>query len=93
MRGANKNDALPTKAITESYAGRATVATYTVAHGRGGGAEWGLAVCDLPDGTRAYAKMLDADLLAQAEAEELVGTTVTLVPGDNNANVVKELLP
>jgi acetyl-CoA C-acetyltransferase len=86
-------DALPKKAITESYAGRATVATYTVAHGRGGGAEWGLAVCDLPDGTRAYAKMLDADLLAQAEVEELVGATVTLVPGDNNANVVKELLP
>jgi acetyl-CoA C-acetyltransferase len=86
-------DALPKKAITESHAGRATVATYTVAHGRGGGAEWGLAVCDLPDGTRAYAKMLDADLLAQAEVEELVGATVTLVPGDNNANVVKELLP
>ena len=48
-------------------------------------------MCDLPDGSRAYAKMLDADLLAHAEATELVGATVTLVPGDNNANVVKEL--
>jgi acetyl-CoA C-acetyltransferase len=84
-------DALPKKAITDSHAGRATMATYTVAHGRGGDAEWGLAVCDLADGSRAYAKILDADLLAQAEAEELVGATVTLVPGDNNANVVKEL--
>ncbi|HEV3353692.1 MAG TPA: acetyl-CoA acetyltransferase [Acidimicrobiales bacterium] len=84
-------DALPKKAIADSYAGRATVATYTVAHGRSGEAEWGLAVCDVDAGTRCYAKILDADLLAQAEATELVGTTVTLVPGDNNANVVKEL--
>src|SRR5205807_8126299 len=73
-------DALPTKAITESYAGRATVATYTVAHGRSGDAEWGLAVCNLDHGARCYAKVLDPDLLAQAEATELVGKTVTLVP-------------
>jgi len=84
--------AQPKNAITNSFAGRATVATYTVAHGRGGNAEWGLAVCDLDDGSRAYAKMLDPDLLARAEAEELVGATVSVVPGDNNANVVKELL-
>jgi acetyl-CoA C-acetyltransferase len=87
-----KLDAEPRRAITDSYAGRASVATYTVAHGRGGDAEWGLAVCDLDDGTRAYAKMLDAEFLAQAEAEELVGAAVALVPGDNNANVVKEIL-
>jgi acetyl-CoA C-acetyltransferase len=86
-------DALPKKAIADSYAGRATVATYTVAHGRSGDAEWGLAVCDVDPGTRCYAKVLDPDLLAQAEATELVGKTVTLVPGDNNANVVKELIP
>jgi len=84
-------DAEPRKAITDSYSGRATVATYTVAHGRGGDAEWGLAVCDLSDGTRAYAKILDADLLANFEQDERVGATVTLVPGDNNANVVKEI--
>ena len=59
--------------------------------GRDGGAEWGLAVCDLDDGTRCYAKILDPDHLAQAESEELVGAVVSLVPGDNNANVVKEL--
>src|SRR5205807_8258316 len=56
-------DARPTRAITDSYAGPATVATYTVAHGRGGDAEWGLTICDLPDGTRAYAKVLDRTLL------------------------------
>jgi acetyl-CoA C-acetyltransferase len=83
-------DAAPKKAITDSYAGQATVATYTVAHARGGEAEWGLVVCDVPDGSRAYAKILESDLLAQAEEQELVGATATLVPGDNNANVVKE---
>jgi acetyl-CoA C-acetyltransferase len=84
--------AQPKKAITDSYTGRATIATYTVAHGRSGDAEWGLAVCDLDAGTRCYAKLLDPDHLARAEQEELVGKTVSLVPGDNNANVVKELL-
>jgi acetyl-CoA C-acetyltransferase len=84
--------AQPRLAITDSYTGRATVATYTVAHGRSGDAEWGLAVCDLDDGTRCYAKVLDREHLAEAEATELVGATVSLVPGDNNANVVKELL-
>jgi acetyl-CoA C-acetyltransferase len=85
-------DELPKRAITDRYDGRAVVASYTVAHGRGGGAEWGLAVCDLPDRTRCYAKILDADLLAHAEEEELVGATVSLAGGDNNSNVVKELL-
>jgi len=85
------DSAQPKKAITDSHTGHATVATYTVAHGRGGDAEWGLAVCDLEDGTRCYAKLLDPDHLAAAEADELVGATVNLVPGDNNANVVKEL--
>jgi len=85
-------DALPARRITDTYTGHATVATYTVAHGRGGDAEWGVAICDLPDGTRAYAKVLDRNLLAQAEEQELVGATVSLVPGENNANVVKELL-
>ena len=62
-----------------------------VAHGRSGDAEWGLAVCDIDADTRGYAKLLDPDHLIQAEAEELVGKTVSLVPGDNNANVVNEL--
>jgi acetyl-CoA C-acetyltransferase len=86
-------DAAPKKPITDTFTGQATVATYTVAHARGGEAEWGLAICDVPDGARAYAKILEPDLLAQAEEQELVGTIATLVPGDNNANVVKEFRP
>ena len=69
---------LPTRDITASYAGPATVVTYTVAHGRDGAPDWGLIIADLPDRTRAYAKVTDPSLLADAESRELVGTTVTL---------------
>ncbi|HEY7135436.1 MAG TPA: acetyl-CoA synthetase [Acidimicrobiia bacterium] len=64
-------------AIVAEHAGPATVAAYSVAHGRGGGPEWGVAVCDVPGG-RCYARLEDADLLARAEQTELVGTTLTL---------------
>ena len=53
--------------------GHATVATYTVLHGRDGAPEWAALVCDLPDGTRCYARLEDAAALAEAEREELVG--------------------
>jgi acetyl-CoA C-acetyltransferase len=66
--------------ITDTYEGKATVATYSVVHGRDGEPEWGVAVCDVPDGGRTYAKLLDAELLASAEEEELVGRTLTLTP-------------
>jgi acetyl-CoA C-acetyltransferase len=65
------------------------MAAYTVAHGRDGTADWGLAVCDLPDRTRCYARMQDPDLLDEAERSELVGARLELVPGDGNVNLVK----
>ena len=65
------------------YAGPATVAAYSVVHGRDGGPEWGVAVCDVGDGARAYAKMADAELLASAETDELVGRTVTVTTNEN----------
>ncbi len=73
-------DAAGRTAITETHDGKATVAAYSVVHGRDGGPEWGVAVCDLADGGRTYAKLLDAELLASAEEEELVGRTLTLAP-------------
>ena len=63
--------------IVEHHDGPATVAAYTVAHGRDGGPEWGLLVVDVPGG-RAYARVEDPDDLAALEAEEWVGRTVTL---------------
>jgi acetyl-CoA C-acetyltransferase len=80
--------AMPTRPIVDTYAGPASVAAYSVAHGRDGAAEWGLAVCDLPDGGRAYAKLLDGDLLAATEREEWVGRSVELVVEDKT-NVVR----
>jgi acetyl-CoA C-acetyltransferase len=64
--------------ITDVHAGSATVAAYSVVHDRDGSASWGLAVCDLADGSRTYGRCEDADLLAAWEAEEWVGRAVEL---------------
>jgi len=70
------------KDIRDHAAGSATITTYSVVHGRDGLAAWGLAICDLPQGDRCYAKVLDPDLLTELEVEEWVGRAVQLVPGD-----------
>jgi acetyl-CoA C-acetyltransferase len=82
------------KAIADEHMGEATVAAYSVVHGRDGGPEWALLVCDVDPGTRAYAKLLDAGGLATAESTELVGRVVRLEPqtvagpmGDARVNV------
>ncbi|MCG5214289.1 acetyl-CoA acetyltransferase [Streptosporangium sp. KLBMP 9127] len=67
-------------AITAAYEGTATVAGYTVAHGRDGAAERGVLIADLPDGSRAHAWFVEPDLIADAESRELTGESVRLVP-------------
>jgi acetyl-CoA C-acetyltransferase len=67
--------------VVDVHEGAATVAGYSVVHGRDGSPEWGLAVCDVPAGGRTYAKVLDPALLTEMEAVEWVGTDVALVPG------------
>jgi len=81
-------DALPTRPLVELATGPASVAAYTVAHGRDGAPEWGLAVCDLPDGSRCYARVVDPDLLLDVEKREWVGAEVELAPGPEKGNVV-----
>ena len=78
-------DAGGKREIRDLYEGAATVAAYSVAHGRDGAPEWGIVVCDLPEGDRAYGKMVDGDALASIERDELVGRKVTLTPteGEN----------
>jgi acetyl-CoA C-acetyltransferase len=68
--------------------GPATVATYSVVHGRDGRPDWGLAVVDLPEGDRAYAKVLEPALLADMEATEWVGRSVTLTNGGDGVNLI-----
>ncbi len=66
-------------ALVERHEGDATVAAYSVVHGRDGEPEWGVLVCDVPGG-RAYARLSDDHELFEAEAQELVGRTVRLTP-------------
>src|SRR5262245_47628618 len=66
--------------IVADHDGQATVAAYSIVHGRDGDPEWGVVVCDVDDGARAYGKLTAPDLLVAAEAEELVGRTVQLAP-------------
>jgi acetyl-CoA C-acetyltransferase len=78
----------PPVPITDTAEGPARVVTYTVIHGRDGAPETGLAVCDLPDGTRTYGKVDDADLLTEIEATEWVAAEVDLVTGEGGRNTV-----
>jgi acetyl-CoA C-acetyltransferase len=74
--------------IAERWSGPATVAAYTVHHGRDGGATDAVVVCDVDGAARCYGKALDASLLAALEAEEWVGRRVTLVADDGGVNLV-----
>jgi acetyl-CoA C-acetyltransferase len=76
--------------IVDVHHGRATVASYTVHHGRDGAATDAVLVCDVGDGgARCYAKAMDADVLAALEAEEWVGRSVDLVDGGDGVNLVQ----
>ncbi|MGQ0832972.1 MAG: acetyl-CoA acetyltransferase [Microthrixaceae bacterium] len=79
----------PAVAITERHDGAATIASYTVAHGRDGAPAWGLVIGDLTDGTRAYGRVEDTDLLAAMESTEWVGRTVELISTDAGVNLVR----
>jgi acetyl-CoA C-acetyltransferase len=75
--------------VLESYDGPARVATYSVVHGRDGGPESAVLVCDV-DGVssegpaRCYARMSDPDALTDAEHVELIGRDVTLATADGH---------
>jgi acetyl-CoA C-acetyltransferase len=66
--------------IVAEHAGDATVAAYSVVHGRDGAPEWALLVCDVPGNRRTYAQARVPELCIDAETTELVGRTVTLNP-------------
>lgn len=80
--------AQPTRPIVESYDGEATVAAYTIEHGRDGAPVRGFLVVDIANVGRAYARVDEPDLLADAETRELVGQTVTLL-SENKVNTAR----
>jgi acetyl-CoA C-acetyltransferase len=81
-------DAAPKREIRQPATGPATVAAYSVVHGRSGPA-WGLAVCELPDGARCYARIHDADLVRSLEESEWVGRSVVLRDGGRGVNRIE----
>jgi acetyl-CoA C-acetyltransferase len=78
----------PPTAIVAQHAGPATIASYTVAHARGGEPDWGLVVADVAPGARAYGRVEDPDLLHALEADEWVGRKVALTTRDDGVNLV-----
>ena len=71
----------PARPLLVNHEGDATVAAYSVVHGRDGGPEWGIAVCDVDgDGSRVYARFTDPELCAAAEETEIVGRRLRLTP-------------
>jgi acetyl-CoA C-acetyltransferase len=85
MQAAVESD-LERARIEDRHDGEATVATYSVLHGRDGDPQWGALVCDLATGARCYARLEDTDALAASETEELIGRTVQLETDDNGVN-------
>jgi acetyl-CoA C-acetyltransferase len=82
-------DATPRTGIVDQHTGPATVASYTVAHARDGDPAWGLVIADLGDGTRAYGRVEDPDVLGSMEAEEWVGRAVRFDAQANGVNDVQ----
>ncbi|MCW1383603.1 hypothetical protein OLX02_12310 [Novosphingobium sp. KCTC 2891] len=82
-------DAIAQCPITDGASGPARVVTYTVMHDRSGNPTHGAAICDLPDGSRCYARIRDPEILQRAEAEEIIGRDVQLVAEDIVSLIVK----
>jgi acetyl-CoA C-acetyltransferase len=75
--------------IVDRYDGPASIAAYSVVHGRDGAPHWGVVIVDIDAGSRrAYGRVDDADALAALEAEEQVGSLVTLVTASGGVNRV-----
>jgi hypothetical protein len=61
-----------TRTAVDDYEGPATIAGYTVLHTNGEPSK-GIAICDLPDGTRTVASTDDVDIARAMTAEEFCG--------------------
>jgi acetyl-CoA C-acetyltransferase len=64
--------------VVDEYDGPAVVAAYSIVHDRAGAPGHALLVCDLPGGSRAYARTTDPEVCSRAEQTEFVGESVVL---------------
>lgn len=67
---------------------QATIGAFTVSHERDGTPGSALIIADLGSGGRAYARVLQPDLLSYLSVGEHVGRAVTLRPGPGGLNEV-----
>jgi hypothetical protein len=81
-------DGAARREIKNAATGSARVAAYSVVHSREG-PEWGLVVCDLPEGARCYARVDDLSLMREMEASEWVGRDVKLVDAGKGVNRIE----
>lgn len=70
-------DEMGTREVADSYSGPATIAGYTVLHGRGETSR-GLLLADTVDGRRTLVTTTNPEILAAMESEELVGQMITV---------------
>ena len=81
-------DAAPPTRSSTTHTGPATVAAYTVAHGRDGEPEWGLVIGDVADGPRAYGRVEDPDLLRRSRPRSGSAGPRYLEAGGRGVNLV-----
>jgi acetyl-CoA C-acetyltransferase len=81
-------EAAPRREVRNAATGSARVAAYSVVHGREGPA-WGLAICDLPEGDRCYARVDDLQTMQEMEQSEWVGRDVKLVDAGSGVNRIE----
>ena len=67
----------------------AHIAAATVSYGRAGAPASALIIADVADGTRAYARSTNDEMMSFLVNEESVGESVVLVPGENGTNAVE----
>ena len=72
--------------VVESATGAATILAATTVFDRDSQPSWLLAVSQLPDGRRAYARTTDPDVLAGQADDAFIGRTVELREGPNGTN-------
>lgn len=72
--------------IVSSATGAATILAGTTVFDRDSAPSWLLAVAQLPDGRRAYARTTDPDVLATQADDLWIGRTVELREGPNGTN-------
>jgi acetyl-CoA C-acetyltransferase len=81
-------DAEPHPEVVARPAGRSTIETYTVTHGRDGAPERGIVIGRLDDGRRFIANTpADRALLEHMEADEAIGAPGSVEPAGDDTNL------